>query len=422
MPWEDLIIDFTLEDEHLLVVEGEGLQAARLNQLQLRMLKYNRIPNILPLKLTELNHQLKLSYTLTGYRLFSTYLREEKREPIEYLQLFIQICESLREIKDYLLDTRNVFLHPDYLFVEEHGRQPYFVYLPLTPQEKSHVVEQLQQVLFKYLSCVEDQQRTLRQDLLKLSEQPNLSLIQLQQGLERLISAYIRGQKNSGAQDLAEQEKLKEAEVEGKGDNRKGEYTAAARLLHTENQKPPKRRIQERLMTLFSGVFKSGSKNSNARPTHSQKEQHLLSNDNPLPQHVAQTRLLPLHAQTSRLTHVQYSSPTSQPFTHLEGSPGGGLHLYLVHRNERIKLNRYPFVIGRNESGVQYRLEDTSISRLHVEIIQNEQQGLLIRDLGSRNDTYVNQCKLIPYKYYPLRVADQINLASEVMYLESIKH
>ena len=57
-----------------------------------------------------------------------------------------------------------------------------------------------------------------------------------------------------------------------------------------------------------------------------------------------------------------------------------------------VRINKYPVRLGRCESA-DIRLEDRWLSRNHCEIDVNE-SGLVIRDLGSKHGTYVNEAEI----------------------------
>lgn len=87
---------------------------------------------------------------------------------------------------------------------------------------------------------------------------------------------------------------------------------------------------------------------------------------------------------------------------------------YLVRQsnNERIVLNKSVFRIGRNQTDVDYCLNNMLISGLHAEFSRNEDMFNL-KDLGSMNRTYVNSERLEPNKAYRINHGDRIRMADE---------
>ncbi|WP_240418698.1 DUF6382 domain-containing protein [Paenibacillus periandrae] len=75
------------------------------------------------------------------------------------------------------------------------------------------------------------------------------------------------------------------------------------------------------------------------------------------------------------------------------------------------KLEKFPFVLGRSGSGVDYGLEEPGVSRLHTELTL--ENGLyMMKDLGSRNGTLINGEILVPYRMYSLQEGDIVRIIS----------
>ncbi|SFM22790.1 FHA domain-containing protein [Gracilibacillus orientalis] len=84
-----------------------------------------------------------------------------------------------------------------------------------------------------------------------------------------------------------------------------------------------------------------------------------------------------------------------------------------VDRNgkmESIPINSESFIIGRQNDGVNYVEDSVGISRSHIEIVNNG-TSFIVKDLGSKNGSKLNEESMIAYKTYPLKDGDQIRLA-----------
>lgn len=79
-------------------------------------------------------------------------------------------------------------------------------------------------------------------------------------------------------------------------------------------------------------------------------------------------------------------------------------------RKERIPIRLDSFSIGRERSAVDWHLDAIGISRLHCEIVKDE-EGYAFKDLGSKNGSFINGELLVPYKAYRLQSQDQVRMA-----------
>lgn len=77
-------------------------------------------------------------------------------------------------------------------------------------------------------------------------------------------------------------------------------------------------------------------------------------------------------------------------------------------RMERWELGEGSFVIGKQKKEVQCWVHDSkTLSRRHCEILTEDGQWW-IRDLNSRNGTFLNKLRLTPGQWYVLNEGDQI--------------
>jgi pSer/pThr/pTyr-binding forkhead associated (FHA) protein len=70
-----------------------------------------------------------------------------------------------------------------------------------------------------------------------------------------------------------------------------------------------------------------------------------------------------------------------------------------------------PYVIGRG-NGVDLTLDETDASRRHVQLVRKAEQ-LLVRDLGSKNGTFVGEQRLEPGRDAMLRAGDEIRIGQD---------
>lgn len=102
--------------------------------------------------------------------------------------------------------------------------------------------------------------------------------------------------------------------------------------------------------------------------------------------------------------------PEAQPKISTK-KPRPSLELELNGQLEQVRIQQFPFLIGRDEENVHLTVQIPDISRVHAEICETP-DGYAIRDLESRNGTTLNEQPLVPYESYPLSDRDVLGLVS----------
>jgi hypothetical protein len=100
------------------------------------------------------------------------------------------------------------------------------------------------------------------------------------------------------------------------------------------------------------------------------------------------------------------------PLLYLEKRQGG--------QAKRIDLDKQSFIIGRNKNVANYYEESKEISRVHLEIMRDK-SGYLIKDLDSKNGSFLNGSPLEANKLYPINEGDLIKLASTEYTVRSVQ-
>ncbi|MBP1995247.1 DUF6382 domain-containing protein [Paenibacillus eucommiae] len=76
---------------------------------------------------------------------------------------------------------------------------------------------------------------------------------------------------------------------------------------------------------------------------------------------------------------------------------------------QQFPLKGDSFLIGRGEAAVDYAEDEVGVSRQHAEIF-NSIEGYGVKDLGSKNGTFLNEEQLVPYQSYCLNEGDTIRI------------
>ena len=120
-----------------------------------------------------------------------------------------------------------------------------------------------------------------------------------------------------------------------------------------------------------------------------------------------------LHMHTTLLNHKK---PNATVFLgRLMNQPlGARIEWQIEGTTKSVPLNNDHFTMGRGDTSlkVDYVLEEAGASRIHAEIIKNE-EGYVIKDTGSTNGTYLNGEPLVTYQSYPLKDGDEIRIVRQ---------
>lgn len=104
---------------------------------------------------------------------------------------------------------------------------------------------------------------------------------------------------------------------------------------------------------------------------------------------------------------------SSQSTTLLQKVADGVTLKRILHQEEHIvPLLELPFLIGRADEGVHYQDEATGVSRVHLEVL-HEKGEVYVKDVGSRNGSYLNGQLMVAYKAYVLQLGDTVQLVSK---------
>ena len=101
---------------------------------------------------------------------------------------------------------------------------------------------------------------------------------------------------------------------------------------------------------------------------------------------------------------------TDNPTTLLTGAMvGNGIYCLRSEdmNEENILLTEFPFFIGKSVENINYKIDDSTVSRFHARI-DKEENDLWITDLNSTNGTFINGIRLIPYERIKVDKGDSV--------------
>ncbi|GAA0382859.1 DUF6382 domain-containing protein [Paenibacillus motobuensis] len=126
-------VDFMRNGGTYMILKAEGgLKSKDINRVQHTMLASVEIPGLLPVDLREIDFDVNLHYEITGKRMLSQCLKNDKLSAQEFYSLLLQIVAILDDSHQYMLSPSNFIINEDFIFVEEplSSAVLYLTYVP----------------------------------------------------------------------------------------------------------------------------------------------------------------------------------------------------------------------------------------------------------------------------------------------------
>lgn len=186
-----LLTDFTRNDGVLMHLTGkEPLKRAHMNRVQRMMLSSVEVPHLLPLVVREVDDDVSLQYNITGKKMLSQCLRQDKLELTEFYSLLLQMVTVLEESRQYMLSPDQFYLDEDHIFVEEPLSLGvlHFTYVPLKQAIREEPLPQVfLKLITKMMACVDNMNGNGIQKLLRWCADDRFTLAETRQ----LISDFM---------------------------------------------------------------------------------------------------------------------------------------------------------------------------------------------------------------------------------------
>ena len=441
----------------IIFSKKEGLKREDLTDLQAKMLQLNSIPHLLPIEIEEDNLKVRLRYTTTSKERLSHAVKNKGLTLKNYFKLLFNIISILDDSKIYLLDENHYLLYQDFIFIDRDFNEIYLLYLPIKNLKgKDTVQSELKQLSIDLIRFVKDLKGDEFQKLMSVFYGDEFHLSQLKERLLLLFNENDLSETNEVVQSETpnkakkgkekDRQKQKQSvkqrkETEGEKETKAKKETKEARELAplTERQKvilfvisffitallwkfylirPDEgwffitvgltvlvADMDLIILKIWRPSFKRRQSSISLSPSESKIEKPKTKGK---PGSVSyyqnlkkETTILAKADETVWLNEDHEKNTLPEAF--LQVNRGGKM--------EEIRISGKHFLIGRDPLVVNYVENSRGISRLHLEI-EYKETGYQVRDLASKNGSYLNQQKLLPNIFYPLRKGDVLKIAA----------
>jgi len=322
---------------------------------QYQILTTRRLAGFLPVNMHIANGECGLYYEISSKQALTKWFLKEKigREWMEKMVMGIQT--ALWSMEQYLLDERNLVLDPQYIFQDMETEKMYFLYVPYHIEKEKNDIGVFLGFLVENADPGEEDMITMLYDIYSKWE-----IMQEQFSIETFLQLWSAGRKKNDTEsmDKATEEPvcghlLKETEEES--------------LEEEEDIYVKKRDFGEFL-------FRRNKRTK-----------------------VAETTLQGNVLEKTTYMEIQREDNERKLY-------GNG-----KQNRKVIDLERLPIVIGKKGERTDVILNDSSVSRMHARITEENGQ-VYLEDLNATNGTFKNGVRLRPYERVELDREDEVKL------------
>lgn len=130
--WQAFKVDFVEQgNRHWLTMHKEGMRAADLDELDLKMLLQSKRQGMLEMRMAETNAHLMLQYDYTNMRRLGRAAQQETLSNAQIRRIMLAAVEALEHASDLMLQAGKVILDPSLIFIDRNSGELQFVYMPL---------------------------------------------------------------------------------------------------------------------------------------------------------------------------------------------------------------------------------------------------------------------------------------------------
>ncbi len=360
-----------------------------------RMLLNNNIEGLLKLRIRPMAGGVLFYYDITSKQPLNRLLKGTQWKAEELKSFMIQICGVFTRIENFLLKEPRILLDPDLIYVEpESGR----LSLCYVPGLERPFYDDLGNLLEGLLESIDHRDRecvVLAYGLYQETRKENYGTDDLMRQIYREAD-ITEGTEKSGNFVLTVPEILDEHPEE---ERKKGGLLERLRDRVFSHLPEPEDEAEEEEDLWFDGSGLTGSekkpvcKETDKEPAEEDDKRDIFDEEEPL---YREERALK-KGDTTALSELRKEINMHS----LKALDAGVSDIFLAY---------YPFIIGKQENLVDYRLEDDTVSRLHLKI-EREDDTYTIEDLNSTNGTTLNGELLENNEKRRIVPGDQIGIA-----------
>jgi len=407
-----------------------------INQNKYEMLQYNKIKGIIDFNRQYLNDICYLTYSLNTYVSLKTLEKQDGLHDSQLIEVLSQINQIIYSLEDYfLLESKDFVITLENIYYDFHKNEVHLVYLPSKEQASLHSKYKLflmdliasMTLERKHSSFINALQQLINKDKFSVQALNELIKNQVLRHSKEVTNEVLADEelffkRSDSLADLEEKESIdNNSKAELIKDILRGVALEAIGLL-SMNLIVKFLEISElnnllgvvfvvQLLTLIGIYFvvlkeyysyekiKKYFKDKGDYQKRDQKESNIFTATNTSLESISEEEI------------AYNTSTVIQGMIEEDYQPKAYLILRDLTSEERIYIKDKSFVIGRQLETTHYHINDSKISKRHLEVLDIDEE-LFIRDLSSTNGTYLNNEKLDPNRLTKIFDGDLIKIAA----------
>lgn len=407
---------------------------------QVEMMANNQIPGILPFDVRYKDGEVFFYYNITSKLVLDHYIKRKPRVS-SFAGLIASISGTLSRCQNYFLSDDNFLLDENYIFINPSTLETYMVYVPV--KIKGETVERLRDfvtyLIMNFYSEGESCYDRMLQKILGYLKEENFSAADFSSFLRNLTTEKnvrndLNEQTDVGPQpgnkkintEFTEKENEKVQPKVSKKFNKQYIVIGVLQVLGIVGLlsigyylKP----LRGDTLITYAGIgiiiaaldmlITIRLMNKKYSKVEKQKRKVPGGNHTSIPNKQVNEQL-----EISNITNTYSNSENTLPKgigdTVLLGQSTQGYPCLRCVKDgivEEISITKPEFVIGRLKDQVDYAAENIAVGKVHAVILQKDDK-YFIKDLNSRNGTFVNNVRIESNKEFNIKNNDRITLAN----------
>lgn len=365
------------------------------------MFSYQDIQGFLPLEIRCINGKKEAFYDITGKIPLRIYLKEQKFTLSVIRDIFRQILDLEEELEEYLLEGCGLLVHPDYLYVEKGTQRIWGIYNGEHTDGDITAFGTLLEFVMEYMNQKDRELVFFIYGMHKLTKEAGCTRGDLR--------GYLMEREETGILDIRENAGQMQS-----GTEKSGEIKTKRTRVHPREKNTIENIPVMSILLLVTGVVipvilwqmgiftmsLSGEINW-GRCLGASAFFIVICG-------YGAWKLMPVKGFKWQEVFVRTEEETDTNQLCLIPEQSG---------DNLIPVRHFPFLIGKDDSQNDVRLEGSGVSRVHLQIVQ-EAGELYAIDQESAGGTYHNGNRMVPWERENLRDGDFLTIGSHEYVVE----